>query len=301
MQISLHARAGKAHGWGHYFRMTALGEELVKRGHRVIFSLDSDDELLCRRALEFGIEVTSPGRMNAMQLPDLAIIDDYEPDFELMEAIREGRGQIVQIVDAGTSERVPGATVIRPDPLEPIDGSCSGLDYTMISSDVRHLVREKIAHSEGRVAVVVGGEGNDHEQRVGTELTSLLDVEVVFPRSAMRRDSVDRTEFLKILATSAMCITGAGTTLWECLALGVPPLALVVAENQRPQAVWAERNGLCLMAEVQDLNVVVSRVRTLIESPILRREMSESGRRAIDGNGVIRIANFLEVRYGSRV
>ncbi len=298
MNVSLHASADQAIGWGHFFRVCALGEELVERGHRVFLALESDDPRFSVRAKSLGMKVVAPSEVSALAAPSFAVVDDYRPRKVDLDRLQVMGTRLVQIVDAGVTRRISGSLVIRPDPLDPSDGDLSGIEYAMICRDVLRQLEMGDVRVEGSVSVVVGGGGTGIEELITDGLRQSLDVEVIRPRLAMSRDRLDRSTYLQQIARSSVCVVGAGTTLWECAALGVPTVSIVVADNQRAQADWARRNGLSHTVEGKDIDSVVHGVLALIESPTLRRKMSRRCQQLVDGNGVRRIADWLEDQDG---
>jgi len=212
-----------------------------------------------------------------------------------LEVLRAGGAQLVQIVDAGVTRRIPGALVVRPDPLDLADGELSGIEYAMIGADVRRQMEARAVRANGVISVVIGGGGSEIEEKIARHLEFSLGIQVIRPRVVS--DPTDRSVFFQQVAGSSVCVVGAGTSLWECAALGIPAVSLVVAKNQRAQAEWAQDNGLCIAADKDDLNSVTSGVQRLLESTSLREGMSRRGREVVDGRGVCRIADWLQARY----
>jgi len=275
--------------------LCSLGEELVHRGHEILFALASEDNRLVERPRRSGISVVDPDLVSAFAPSDFVIVDDYEPRVDLLEVLRAGGAQLVQIVDAGVTRRIPGALVVRPDPLDLADGELSGIEYAMIGADVRRQMEARAVRANGVISVVIGGGGSEIEEKIARHLEFSLGIQVIRPRVVS--DLTDRSVFLQQVAGSSVCVVGAGTSLWECAALGIPAVSLVVAKNQRAQAEWAQDNGLCIAADKDDLNSVTSGVQRLLESTSLREGMSRRGREVVDGRGVCRIADWLQARY----
>jgi len=292
--VSLHASATGDKGWGHYFRLSALGEELVRRGHDVFFCLETDDRRLSARLRSLGIEWVTEDDLLTLRTHSLAVVDDYQPNLQLVSALEVRGTRIAQIIDSGSTLRIPGALVVRPDPLFPDDGDLSGLRYALISSDVSEFVGDSIVQGTPVVSIVVGGAGGDVEGEIERALIESGRCTVMRLRDRMPADLVDRSDYLRVLSSSAVCVCGAGTTLWECAALGVPAVAVIVAENQREQAKWAHANGLCVASEGSEVDLVVRSVELLIRDPERRLSMARQGRLVVDTNGPKRVAEFLE-------
>jgi len=91
-----------------------------------------------------------------------------------------------------------------------------------------------------------------------------------------------------------VCIGAAGGSLWERTAMQLPTALVIVADNQQPQADFAEQSGLVkLVADFRtldaqsDVNTVfdVSTFRQLIESPELCRSMQSEAGGVLTGSG----------------
>ena len=107
---------------------------------------------------------------------------------------------------------------------------------------------------------------------------------------------VDVREMADLLAGASLCVTAAGTTVWEAMALGVPIAAIAVADNQRPVLAGLERRraGLSLGWH-EDLNfqAAAQRIIELLAEPQRRSELAQRGRALIDGRGVYRVIDAL--------
>ncbi len=93
-----------------------------------------------------------------------------------------------------------------------------------------------------------------------------------------------------------LAIANAGLSLYEMLAAGVPTIALSVDELQlKTAAAFAER-GAVESAGVMSLlhpEEVVERAIELRKTPSLMRQLTEAGRRLVDGRGLLRVRKIV--------
>lgn len=109
----------------------------------------------------------------------------------------------------------------------------------------------------------------------------------------VRSDVVDMAALFR---DADLVLTAAGSTLWELAHLGVPALALAVADNQRMGLAEAARRGV-----VRSLGwhldttpeAVVAAVATLAADPAARTALAAAGRALVDGRGVSRVVSAM--------
>ena len=137
--------------------------------------------------------------------------------------------------------------------------------------------------------VAIAGGGMDGRDRV--ELDALV-------ASAGGRLEVltDVRQMASVIEGATVAITAAGSTTWELIVCGVPPLAVPVAENQRAVArgVGLRKVGIDLGWH-EDLKStdVAAQTLSLLDDGQRRQEMVQRGRALIDGRGVWRAIDAL--------
>ncbi len=98
---------------------------------------------------------------------------------------------------------------------------------------------------------------------------------------------------LEALRRADLVVSAAGSSLLEALAVGVPAVGLVVAENQRRKATSLAAAGATHLVDPCDRAAVAETVRRLDGAPAERAELSRRGQEAIDGYGALRVAFLL--------
>ena len=109
----------------------------------------------------------------------------------------------------------------------------------------------------------------------------------------LRRDVSNMAE---LMAEADVAISAAGTTCWELCLLGLPALLIDVAENQKAVARELERLGCAIhlgSREEVTAGKIANQLAKLLESPELRRRLSQRSRELVDGGGARRVASLL--------
>jgi UDP-2,4-diacetamido-2,4,6-trideoxy-beta-L-altropyranose hydrolase len=161
---------------------------------------------------------------------------------------------------------------------------------TMGGSDpenVTQLVADAILSEGGFQVTIIAGGSNPHLARLRELADSDSAVRLVENTSSMP----------ELIASADVAVAGAGTTSWEMCFLGLPALLLVLADNQQGVADKLCEQGIMVnlgRASNVAKSAIVAQLKSLADSPIRRREMSESGRALVDGRGAERVVAALK-------
>ena len=102
---------------------------------------------------------------------------------------------------------------------------------------------------------------------------------------------VNSNRMAELMRDADLAIGAAGTTSWERCCLGLPAVALVLAENQRRNADALERSGAAVKLERADQ--IGPAVASLITDPECLHRMSAAAFRLTDGLGASRVAEAM--------
>ena len=136
-----------------------------------------------------------------------------------------------------------------------------------------------------RITVVTG-----HQSREG--LTEELKL---FPDVHMRSDMI-ATDVHSIMMQSDIAVAAGGQTLYELACLGVPAIAISIADNQELAVRAFTRSGY-LLDELSirnvDLHTSVRRQLQLLRDWDVRQKLSRIGQSIVDGKGAQRLVHAL--------
>ena len=99
----------------------------------------------------------------------------------------------------------------------------------------------------------------------------------------------------QLMVEADLAVGAAGSTMWERCCLGLPTIALVIADNQRFAAQQLHDAGSCLAldARAQPPTGLTAAIRQLAQDQQQRREMSSRASEVCDGLGVYRVLEEL--------
>jgi spore coat polysaccharide biosynthesis predicted glycosyltransferase SpsG/RimJ/RimL family protein N-acetyltransferase len=321
--ILLRCDATEAGGIGHFVRCIALAQAVRSAGGREIHLSGDVTTPLAREMLAVSGVRNHPAVASATALVDLARslgarvvhVDGYEGFDDLRAA-----GRAVDVVTSTATDADFG----RRDADVIVDGSPRALrvfdelygDASVALGPAYLALREQFAvplprarHREGSSVLVVMG-GTDAAgygpavARAVAATPGVAQVGVIGAESspsdgeegggAPIRSLSRRTDFAELVAGWDLVVTGAGTTIWELAALGVPMAVVGVAENQRDHYRSLVDGGLAVgLGLLPDPSRLDTRVlaEALADSQELHR-MADAARSVVDGRGASRVVRL---------
>jgi UDP-2,4-diacetamido-2,4,6-trideoxy-beta-L-altropyranose hydrolase len=257
------------------------------------------------------------------------VADGYSFDGAYQQRIRDEGIRVFLIDDMGSKSRVHADVVMNQNlhaeenlyPLrEPETRLLLGTRFVVLRRDfLAHRPKGRSRRASPRTCLITLGGGDVHNA------SSLLARAVLDhgPRDLHLRVLVGvlnpHLKALEALASGPSCevisnvkdmpelmswadfaLTAAGSTSWELAYMGVPFLAVVLADNQRPIAESLERAGAALnLGEYRDLSVeiVARRLREVIGSSDVREDLAARSSALVDGEGNRRVLGELMSAY----
>ncbi len=126
---------------------------------------------------------------------------------------------------------------------------------------------------------------------LGADAPSLQQVRELAEREGKLSMHVDTGEMARLMRDADLAIGAAGTTSWERCCLGLPAIALVLAENQRASAAALAEAGAVIA--VERVENVGSALRQLLDHPGRLPQMNAAAFPIVDGRGAERVASAI--------
>lgn len=111
---------------------------------------------------------------------------------------------------------------------------------------------------------------------------------------------IETAAMAQLMRDADLAIGAAGTTSWERCCLGLPTLALVLAENQRLISEQLARAGAHWTVEIAERNRLITSLRRLIEDSAARQDMARKAAEVTDGRGTSQVAGRLVTAHRGR-
>lgn len=313
-------------------RCATLGAALHGRGHRVRVFTRLLPDWIADRISSSGIELCWLIHVDESlavvleeepMVPDVVVIDGYVFGGEL-KSLASLKIPLVAIDDNHELPVLSAHLVVNQnlhaDPaLYPDVGSGTrlllGPAYALIRPDVVSIKREASMFSGDCVLVSLGGTDTARlTYPLVAQLMEVSSLDVIVAHSVdhpdadaisalmvrhptrLYRDSGNLSDGYK---SADIAIVGGGSTLWEVAFLGLPALAVIVADNQVKGSLEAERAGFVITVDARTSNAndardVIAMVQDLLADPVRLHRMSELGSALFDGRGASRIVAEIE-------
>lgn len=316
----MRADSGLRQGFGHAMRCITLGQELVDRGYRVTLLGAGIAGLPATRAHRAGVticELVEPdgGSLDAEVIselnPDLLVADSYELDSDFFVHLDEIEMPYVVFDDNREvqtrnfqlliNQNVHADKTMYPDISE--DRLLLGCRYAMIRREVvESFQRGPSSRREAKPLVLVALGGSDllgYAPLIAEKLLEISGVDVVVAGRVVPIGAHASPEDIsRVLIEADVALVGAGSTLWETCFLGVPAIALVVADNQVAASSRLAELGVISHVDARadlDCATVCGSIGALLDDETRRQQMAQRGQQLVDGLGAHRVAERVEV------
>lgn len=257
---------------------------------------------------------------------DALVIDNYHFDAAYRAAVRPACRRILALDDLATEPALhadivvnasDGAADLPYDRIAPGAVRLFGASHAAIRRDIRAAAARAAPISERRRVLLTFG-GSDPLGLTAPVLTALAPglppdlvltalvggstpnpeavIAAAAPFGARVSVVIDASSVGALMAESGLAVSAAGSTIGELAAVGVPTLAVVIADNQEAGTRAAVARGTCRAIDGR----VAGAVDRIAEAALAlwadeagRAALAESARSVVDGRGAIRIARAL--------
>lgn len=328
MIFYIYANSSSKIGLGHVVRQGVLAYELIKRGHIVNFVYlvrAGDGNYLFKIPKVNYQKIDSISSLQNMPLNSVLIIDDYEltesqwqhchktaPSLVFFD---DGVGRPTQPVDLAVN--MSEGTNMRPIGKVNLNGA----KFRLIRDEIKQYSRLSFCHDEGlselTVTVMLGANDvmgllpsvckllNECSQIKNIRILTVLSKSVVHESILQSKVNLDKIQVLsnseslgKEMKSCHFAICAAGGALYEYLCLGVPTIALIVADNQASALSSKNINESCITLDergILDKSTLNAAINRLVKNKSERRNFSKSSQRLFDGLGAKRIVDYIEL------
>lgn len=326
MKVFILTEGGSDIGFGHITRCISLYQAFKERGIIPWFIVNGDesvkDLLIGKNCTIFNWLEKQEKLIELLKEGDITIIDSYLADFELYKKISEVTKIPVYIDDTKRIDYPKGIVVnggINAERLNyPIKDDVKyllGTEYIPLRKEFHDVPAKEIKDNIESIMITMGG--NDIKNitpkilRILTEDYPNIVKKVVIGKGFTNIEDIERvkdskTELLlypdaegmrRIMFESDIAISAGGQTLYELASVGVPTVAVAVADNQLNNVKEWREVGLVGCAgwwnDKELLNNILACIANL-ESNRNRLKRSLIGRKLVDGMGCFRIIDYLK-------
>ena len=303
-------------GSGHVMRQITLGVALKSLGLNPVLFCFSIPEALVARALEFGVpfkkrKYDANSHNLAQSIIDLGpavvVFDGYQFLNESISEVFDNNILTMLVDDNGELRSNPCHLFLNQNihaSLETYGSNPSspkfllGSQFALIRQDVCQQSRVFTSRRENEILVAIGG---TDVKSIGKSLTYSMQqdnrLSVISGSGFLTNDGLSPTQLALAMSLCTVGVIGCGTTLWEAAYLGMPCIALVVADNQLNMSNSAIEHGIAMIINCQKitpLQQINESVNELFSNKKLREQMSRNGISLFDGQGATRVSQEIK-------
>lgn len=334
-KILIRADAGPHIGVGHVMRCLGLAQAWQERGGQVAYASTTMPDSLSSRLSAEGIKVHTlaadpASRLDAeltktlTEAADWLLVDGYNFGSSWLRQVR-GKTRIALWTDHAHATELPVDLILNQNPhashtlyasSAPSARLLLGPEFVVLRREFRESISRRTSRSAlNRVLVTFGGgvAAGAHDafldaaELLGERLpaTTLLigqnhpARDLIFERAARLPAVTARLtsdNFTSFVEASDLAVSAAGATLWELASLGLPSLALVIAENQEPLAQHLQFCGAGVsLGQLSGASptLIANHINHLSNHSESLTAMSRAALALVDGKGAQRVCDAL--------
>ena len=266
--------------------------------------------------------------VSALPKTEWLVVDHYALDATWMSAQRGWAQRILAIDDLANRpldcDLLLDQTLARSDDdyRTHTPKQCSfllGPEFALLRSEFAAARAECLAHRKDqkngplKVLVTMGATDPDNATELALEaldqISTSIEIVAVLGSAAPHLDSVgqralklrhptqvltDVTNMAALMCDADIAVGANGTSSWERCCLGLPTIAIELADNQHDIGVALSKAGaIHFLGRQQDINIdrLVQEFTQLISNPEQMTHMAQMAARVCDGQGATRVAD----------
>ena len=335
MQVLIRCDASEAIGGGHAMRCLALGQELRRRGAGVTFAMADGWDMMAVRAAQSGIAVRRVSGADAAADLDAstALANELAADWLLVDGAalvdRLAAGlarqwRVLALDDRGFAASAGAQfTVLNtnvwasPADYPGFDAAnlMLGLPFALLRAEFHRGAQQPEGPAAPRLLVLAGAsdptgfaprllrslEGSLPGYAVAVVVGPMnrrrAELETMAQRMPRLHLHIDPPDLAALMRQCSLAVSASGGTLWELYALGIPAVAVVIADNQKRNAAWLERHGFPAVV-ADDADLTAGQLAGLAGDAEHRRNLASREQQLVDGRGVVRVADYFVAAAG---
>ncbi len=259
---------------------------------------------------------------------DAVVVDCYDATEELFRELRDVAPRSICIDDLNALSSYVSDMLVNGNAYAseldyhagPDTALVIGPRYAVTRSEFREARALPRASSSDRPGILVTMGGSDVDNLVLRAArcsdTLEIDFDAVLGAGAGYRHLAELERFVdgrprfrieqtppkmsKLMLRADIAVTAGGSTCYETACMGLPSIAVAVADNQRPLTSKLNEFGvlICIGAPDAVERKLAPEVAALLDDPKRRTNMGRRGRELIDGWGALRIARRIGTLCG---
>jgi len=326
-KIVFRCYGGPTIGWGHVMRCLHVAQWLQGK-YKIYFVINQNAEI-CEYLRTKNITVFEIGEKGTDEKheektlntvlslePHMVINDIHETSLTYMQALKSKNIKIVNFDDTGPGAKL--AHVAIDAHRKEKEGKCFGTAYIVLSS-LFHKVGKKVRPVHKRVKTIVASFGGSDPAHItlktlralAPKLPPAIGLYTIIGKSVEHTESfeewkrfnnilcVEDCDDLSVPLTHAdIAIVSGGITMYESLCLGVPTVVIAQNKAQAKNARRMEKKGAVIyLGEGSKISEkkIMRKVLALIDASTQRERLAARGRKEIDGKGIFRILEQIEL------
>ncbi|UOD35081.1 UDP-2,4-diacetamido-2,4,6-trideoxy-beta-L-altropyranose hydrolase [Deferribacteraceae bacterium V6Fe1] len=330
MKAFIITEAGKNIGFGHFMRMIAIYQAFETKNIKPKFIINGDEsveEYVKETEYEIFNWIDNQEKLfDMIKDADIAIIDSYLADVTLYEKISKLVKLPVYYDDNNRIEYPSGVVVNGNIHAKDLDYPkrddityLLGLEYLPLRKEFWEVPEKKIKDNVESIMITFGGddfrnmtpkvlkllaENYPNIKKnviIGKGFKNIKDIEKASDENTVLIYFPDAQKMKVVMLGSDIAISAGGQTLYELARVGVPTIAVIVADNQIGNVTKWQELGFLENAGWWGESIIETNLINLLRnfhSYTLRYNASECAKRFIYGNGALKIINQLKSELG---
>ncbi len=325
MKISIITEGFSKTGYGHITRCLSLYQAYEERFIHPTLYINGDDNVKSflpdsnHKIIDWATHPTK--LIGEIKNSDVIIIDSYLAGKDFYDNISK-HAKVSLFIDDTLRLDYPAGIILNgtinaetfPYKKKPGKKYLLGTKYIPLRKEFWYAESKKFNRELSSILITIGA--TDSQSLTSSILKSLqesfpaIKKKVVIGSSFINKNEIENlrdntTELFysppallmrDLMLSSDIAITAAGQTLYELAASSTPSIAIVVAENQKNNIQEWKRKGFLLNTiyynDVNFIRRIIEQIQTL-QSITVRKKLSRIGKENVDGQGSIRVVNFL--------